>query len=101
MVLNNELPWGKLTGVRPVKIVRKLLEEGLKEKEVFQYMRGKYHVSEEKIQLLLDVAHLELEQLSKKEYEHGYSLYIGIPFCPSICSYCSFSSYPVNKDSNW
>lgn len=92
-----ELPWGTLSGIRPTKIPLRLLEEGRTEDFIRTHMRQTYLVSDNKIDLALNVAKRELDILTKADYKDGYSLYIGIPFCPSICSYCSFSSYPIHK----
>ena len=89
------LPWGTLTGIRPTKIPLKLLEQGKGETEIYQYMKDTYDISREKAELALQVAKAEYELLKKFDYEAGYSLYIGIPFCPSTCLYCSFTSYPI------
>ncbi len=86
------LAWGMLTGIRPTKLIMKKMEEGNSEKDVFEFLRNEYDVSEEKAKLGIAIAKREKELLSKLDYKNGYSLYIGIPFCPSICSYCSFSS---------
>lgn len=90
------LPWGTLTGIRPTKIPMKLLEEGKSRSQIQQYMEHTYFASEEKIDLTLDIAERELALLKKLDYESGYSLYIGIPFCPTTCLYCSFTSYPLS-----
>ena len=90
-----ELPWGTLTGIRPTKIPMKLMEEGHSAEEIAQYMKETYFASDEKIQLAIDIAKREKALLSQIDYENGYSLYIGIPFCPSTCLYCSFTSYPL------
>ena len=89
------LPWGTLTGIRPTKIPMAMLEEGKTETEIEAYMKETYFASQEKIDLSMEVAKAELELLKKIDYENGYSLYIGIPFCPSTCLYCSFTSYPI------
>ena len=94
------LPWGTLTGIRPTKIPMELLEEGKSEGEIRSYMKETYLASDEKIELSLSVAKRELELLSRIDYENGYSLYVGIPFCPSTCLYCSFTSYPLAKWAN-
>ncbi len=93
--LGRELPWGTLTGIRPTKIPMKLMEEGYSEEEIKAYMKETYFATDEKIQLSIDIAKREKALLSKIDYENGYSLYIGIPFCPSTCLYCSFTSYPL------
>ena len=90
-----ELPWGTLTGIRPTKIPMKLLEEGKSEGEAFTYMKDTYLASDEKIRLAIEIAQRERHLLNQIDYENGYSLYIGIPFCPSTCLYCSFTSYSL------
>ena len=90
------LPWGSLTGVRPAKIVTEQLEKGKTPEEAQEYLLSRYMVSEEKAQLCTEVALREKRILDGIDYQNGYSLYVGIPFCPSICAYCSFSSYPLS-----
>ena len=94
-ITGKKLPWGTLTGIRPTKIPMKFLEEGKTEAEIRAYMQKTYFASDEKIDLSIDIAERELEILKKIDYENGYSLYIGIPFCPTTCLYCSFTSYPL------
>lgn len=95
-----ELPWGDLTGIRPTKIPMALLEEGKSGTEIAEYMKKTYFTSDEKINLSIDIAKRELELLHKLDYENGYSLYIGIPFCPTTCLYCSFTSYSLSAWQN-
>lgn len=90
-----QLPWGTLTGIRPTKIPMAFFEEGKDEAFIRNFMKETYFASDEKIDLSIEVAKRELSLLQKLDYENGYSLYIGIPFCPSTCLYCSFTSYPV------
>ncbi len=90
-----ELPWGTLTGIRPTKIPMTLLEEGKEEGQILDYLQETYLVSREKGNLAIEIAKREKELLSTLHYEDGYSLYIGIPFCPTTCLYCSFTSYPI------
>ena len=92
-----ELPWGILTGIRPTKIISRLLEGGNNDSETVKYLRENYHVSGEKAKLGIRIARTEKSLLQKLDYQKGYSLYIGIPFCPTTCSYCSFTSYPIQK----
>lgn len=95
-----ELPWGNLTGIRPTKIPMALLEEGKSEEEIARYMKEMYFTSDEKIKLSIEIVERELELLHKLDYEEGYSLYIGIPFCPTTCLYCSFTSYSMSAWKN-
>ena len=89
--------WGTMTGVRPAKIAMNELLSGKMEDEVRKELRDTYCCSEEKIELGLEIAKKEAEILEKCDYKTGYSLYIGIPFCPTTCLYCSFTSYPYEK----
>lgn len=91
-----KLPWGTLTGIRPTKIPMKFLEEGKSQEEILTYMKETYRASEEKAELSIAIAKRELSMLKKLDYENGYSLYVGIPFCPTTCLYCSFTSYPLS-----
>ena len=89
------LPWGDLTGIRPTRIAMNLIDEGMSDEEIRTCMMETYLVSEEKTDLAIDIARREKRILEGIDYENGYSLYIGIPFCPTTCLYCSFTSYPI------
>ena len=91
------LPWGNLTGIRPTKIAMGLIESGMSNIQTAEYMRNTYFTSKEKTALAITIANRERELLKDIDYEKGYSLYVGIPFCPSICLYCSFSSSPLQR----
>lgn len=91
------LPWGTLTGIRPTKIPMKLLSEGKTDEEILRFMKETYFVSDDKGLLSIDIAKRESAILGKINTENGYSLYIGIPFCPTTCLYCSFTSNPICK----
>lgn len=93
--LEKTLPWGTLTGIRPTKIPMTMLEQGKTEADIMANMKKTYFISEEKGRLSIDIAKREKELLSVLHYLDGYSLYIGIPFCPTTCLYCSFTSYPI------
>jgi len=94
------LPWGNLTGIRPVKLVMSLIENGMPDTKAVGYMQEVYDCSKEKADLSIAIANREREILKDIDYRRGYSLYVGIPFCPSICLYCSFSSSPYEKWKN-
>lgn len=85
--------WGILTGVRPTKLVHQMLDEG--EPDPVTRLTGEYRLAPEKAELLTGVARLQRPFLGRDP--RAVSLYIGIPFCPSICSFCSFSIYPINQ----
>ncbi len=90
------LPWGTLTGIRPVKIAMAMLEEGKNDEDVRAYMRDMFFTADEKIDLSIEIARREQAMLADIDYARGYSLYIGIPFCPSTCLYCSFPSFSID-----
>ena len=94
-----QLPWGMLTGIRPTKIALSLLEEGRNGQEIREHYSRRYFVSGKKAELAVEIAERERRLLSGVHCEglqgQGYSLYIGIPFCPTTCLYCSFTSYPI------
>ena len=92
-----ELPWGDLTGIRPTKIPMAMLRQGKSNAEIARHMRETYYVSPAKGALAISIANREKKLLDEIDCENGYSLYIGIPFCPSICLYCSFSSSPIER----
>lgn len=84
--------WGSLMGVRPTKVLRRLLINNCSYEEARKILKNFYLVSDEKINLMETVVKKELEFLDK---EH-INMYIGIPFCPTKCKYCSFASYEIN-----
>ena len=92
-----ELPWGALTGIRPTKLIVTMIEAApdVTDEEITSFLKENYYVTDEKAALGIQIARREIKLLEKIDYEEGYSLYIGIPFCPTTCLYCSFSSYPI------
>ncbi len=88
-----ELPWGTLSGIRPTKIPLRMIENGLSDEEIKKYMKETYLASEKKIDISIDIARHEYGLIKDINGESDYSLYLGIPFCPSTCLYCSFPSY--------
>jgi oxygen-independent coproporphyrinogen-3 oxidase len=87
-------PWGRLEGVRPTKIVGAPENRGKDENAIIQYFKDVYGTSEEKARLCVEVYNNERAILRNN---NGCSLYAGIPFCPSRCLYCSFTSFPIEK----
>ena len=92
-----ELPWGTLTGIRPVKLIERQIAEGKDDREIGEHMKSVYLISDEKLNLITDIARRQERVLSGLDYKNGWSLYIGIAFCPTTCLYCSFTSYPIEK----
>ncbi|GIM31399.1 coproporphyrinogen dehydrogenase HemZ [Paraclostridium bifermentans] len=90
------VPWGILTGIRPVKIVHSLLDEGLSEVEIRQNLKDNYLIKDEKIDLALDIAKRERVFIYPID-KNKISLYVSIPFCPTRCVYCSFPSNPMKQ----
>ncbi len=92
-----DLGWGILVGIRPSKLLIKLINEK-GEDEGIAHFKSCYLVSDKKAALARKVASAE-EEIMATSRPDSFSLYISIPFCPTRCSYCSFVSSAVNKDS--
>lgn len=102
------LPWGSTTGIRPTKEALTMVSDGKSDDEIRDFYREKYFTSDEKINESIEIAkaeHAILSQFPQTTDQNpgyslqtdGYSLYIGILFCPSICLYCSFSSHRIDS----
>ncbi len=91
------LPWGTLTGVRPTKQAFEMERLGYDRDRIITYFANEYLTSKEKAEMAIDVTRNEKRLLQGLSFDDTYSLYIGVPFCPSICLYCSFSSYPLKQ----
>lgn len=89
-----EPKWGILTGVRPVKLISRLLSGGMSEREVYDHMENNLYVSREKIRLGIDTSKNQSAVIAGLP-RNSVSLYVSIPFCPSRCAYCSFVSQTV------
>lgn len=96
--LGTILPWGLITGIRPGKIVREFSEQGLSESEIRDKFKNFYECSDDKTDLAIKVSSRE-QGLIKTMPSNSVSLYVGIPFCPTRCLYCSFTSQSI-KFSN-
>ncbi len=94
------LPWGILTGIRPTKLVYEMLDQELSESDILDKMQKEYLCSITKTKLSIQIAKRERQLLKEMDYQNGYSIYIGIPFCPTTCLYCSFTSYSAVKFAN-
>ena len=91
------LPWGVMVGIRPTKHVYEAIETGKSEDRIRNRFENELLVSGDRTELSLDIAKKELSILNRFDYRKGFSIYIGIPFCPTTCLYCSFTSYPASR----
>lgn len=89
-------PWGMLTGIRPAKLASRALKSGMTAEETHTLFRETYYVSESRTRLALDAAQAGLA-VKRSLRPDEISLYLGIPFCPTRCAYCSFVSADVQK----
>ncbi|MBT2678065.1 coproporphyrinogen III oxidase [Bacillus sp. ISL-35] len=89
--------WGILTGVRPTKLLHKKLREGAEQETAHKELKEQYLISDEKIQLMQQIVDRQLAVLPDLyDLKNGVSIYIGIPFCPTKCAYCTFPAYAIN-----
>jgi len=91
-----QAPWGAMTGIRPVKIPVRLIREGRTPGEAERILREEYFAWPEKAALAIETAEASIRAQNSLE-RNDISLYVGIPFCPTRCSYCSFVSSSVQK----
>ena len=94
------LPWGVMSGIRPAKNVREFLESGISKDALPELLKNLYEVDESKINLAMEVAQNEHEIL-KRAQDNSVSIYVGIPFCPTRCLYCSFVSTDVRVSGKY
>ena len=89
--------WGILTGIRPVKLAGELLDEYRDTDYLRQILSERYLLHESKQRLVTDILGYQREKLGKPDRD-SLSVYVGIPFCPTRCLYCSFTSNQVEED---
>lgn len=95
-IFMKELAYGVLTGIRPTKLVH-MYKTKLTDDEIRKILINKYMVKEAKANLLLEVVNNQYRNIGNiNRFKDEVSIYINIPFCPSRCVYCSFTSYPNN-----
>lgn len=95
-------PWGLLNGMRPTKLIHGMKKRGYRDDEIRTYMQDEYLVSDEKMDLLLEVANHQLKVIPDLHtIHHEISIYIGIPFCPTRCAYCTFAAYAYQPFKKW
>ncbi|WP_077211091.1 coproporphyrinogen III oxidase [Bacillus dakarensis] len=89
--------WGILTGIRPTKLLHKQLQAGTAKEEAHKMLKENYLISEEKIQLMQEIVDRQLAVVPDLyDLQNEVSIYIGIPFCPTKCAYCTFPAYAIN-----
>ena len=96
--LQPKLPWGILTGVRPTKLAHKLLDGGVEAAALPEYLSENYLLPMSQGRLLTDIALKQNHILSDSTRLTDTGIYIGVPYCPSRCSYCSFPAGIVPQD---
>jgi oxygen-independent coproporphyrinogen III oxidase len=89
--------WGILTGIRPTKLLHKKVQEGIAKDTAHQELKEQYLISDEKIQLMQQIVDRQLAAVPDLyNIQNEVSIYIGIPFCPTKCAYCTFPAYAIN-----
>lgn len=89
--------WGILTGVRPTKLLHKKLQDGVDRETAHRELAEEYLITPEKIELMQQIVDRQLSVMPDLyDLRNGVSIYIGIPFCPTKCAYCTFPAYAIN-----
>ncbi|MDN3015173.1 coproporphyrinogen III oxidase [Paenibacillus sp. BSR1-1] len=89
--------WGILTGVRPTKLLHKKVQEGIPLEAAHQQLKADYLITDEKIELMQQIVDRQLTVVPDLySLQKEVSIYIGIPFCPTKCAYCTFPAYAIN-----
>ncbi len=99
-IRNITLPWGVMSGIRPAKSVRQFRELGYSDEKIRELLKEIYEVTDEKIDLAIEVSKNE-EKILEKIEKNSVSIYIGIPFCPTRCLYCSFVSTDIRHSGKY
>ncbi len=89
-----QMPWGILTGIRPTKIVHQYIKEGYTVEAIREKLLTIYQIAQDKVELMIQVAQAEADILAHNQADE-INIYIGIPFCPTRCVYCSFTAYSI------
>ncbi|MDG5786390.1 coproporphyrinogen III oxidase [Evansella sp. AB-P1] len=92
-----EQPWGILTGIRPTKLYHFMRKEGKTKQQIHETLKEEYLLKSEKISLLENIVDRQLSVVPDLDrIKEEVSIYIGIPFCPTMCAYCTFPAYAIN-----
>lgn len=90
--------WGILTGIRPMKLFHKYRQQGHSVEEAKRLLMEKHRISEEKSELLATIENVQLRAIPDlHQIQNDVSIYIGIPFCPTKCAYCTFPAYAIHR----
>lgn len=93
-----EQSWGILTGIRPMKLFHKYRQQGHNVEEAKRLLMEKHRISEEKSELLATIENVQLRSIPDlHQIQNDVSIYIGIPFCPTKCAYCTFPAYAIHR----
>ncbi|MFD0943841.1 coproporphyrinogen III oxidase [Savagea faecisuis] len=93
--------WGVLTGIRPMKLYHQHMQKLGDREQVHELLRKQYRISEDKIELLAEIERVQLRALPDLyDLKKEVSVYIGIPFCPTKCAYCTFPAYAIHRKNN-
>lgn len=91
-------PWGILTGIRPLKLYHQRLQMGQSVEQISNALQEQYLITPEKIRLMQAIAEKQLQVIPDLyQLENEVSIYIGIPFCPTKCAYCTFPAYAITR----
>lgn len=91
-------PWGILTGVRPTKMVHRFIDQGHNNDEIVHFLEKEFAMAPDRIKLLMETVDFQRHSIPLNAFGiKKISLYLGFPFCPSRCSYCSFPGYDIHK----
>lgn len=93
---NKTYPWGILSGIRPIKLVHDLIDKNKAKDEIIRVLTSEYLISDKRAELSLRIAKREREYIYPLDNKK-ISIYVGIPFCPSRCYYCSFTSNTLDS----
>jgi oxygen-independent coproporphyrinogen III oxidase len=89
--------WGILTGIRPTKLLHRKVQEGIPQEIAHQQLKDDYLITDEKINLMQQIVDRQLAIVPDLySLQKEVSIYIGIPFCPTKCAYCTFPAYAIN-----
>ncbi len=92
-----EQPWGILTGIRPTKLMHQKHQQDISPLLAKQELQKKYLIKEEKTVLMQEIVERQLAAVPDLyQLQREVSIYIGIPFCPTKCAYCTFPAYAIN-----